>query len=225
MGAVLAMKPILFCCGAAAFLAACGLMAEGTTAQKLTQLAVDRVSKGTPAPTAPSGSASMTRADIEASPVPIMFMIAQDLEGAAVVQLAAENGRRQTWASPDGITVTTLDGIITSTRGFAEDLFASDPENTLSVIRAGGGVSEKVVEFLDSNDHIQSITLRCEVSAIATLTLEIVEIAYETTRYKEHCIGGDLDHINYYWAEDDGNIVQTQQWMSFSVGYLVTQFL
>lgn len=211
--------------GAGLLLSACGPMAEGTTAHSLTQSAVARIGKSAPAAAPATGGSAMTRAQIEASPVPLMFMVAQDIEGAAVVQLVATNGPRTTWASPDGITVTTVGGIAAATRGFTEDLFASDPSDTLSVIRAGGGVSEKTIEFLDSNDRIQATALRCEVEPVDQATLSIVEIEYETTRFKEHCKGGELDHINYYWADTSGNIIQTQQWLSFSVGYLVTQSL
>lgn len=72
-----------------------------------------------------------------------------------------------------------LDGIIIFICGFVEDLFVLDLENMFSVIWVGGGVFEKVIEFLDFNDWIQFIMFWCEVFVVDMIILEIVEIVYE----------------------------------------------
>lgn len=219
---------MIYASGAIAlFMAACGPMAEGTTAHKLTQMAVAKVGRSSSPETspAPATAPAMTRANIDNSPVPLMLMTAQDLGGAAVVQLASKNKERETYISPDGIAVTMVGGIATATRGFSEDLFASNPVHTLKAIHSGGGISEKLIEYLDSNDRIKSVILKCEISKVENIKLKIVETVYDTVRFREHCVNEEYDHINYYWADKTGNIVQSQQWISFSVGYLVTQLL
>lgn len=188
------------------------------TVTEITKLAI----ADTRARTTPAAPVALSRADIDASPVPLLLVQIQQRQATATLQKAGENGKRVTWFTSDGTSVTTEDGIIVATRGFGDDLYAADTTEIRANLR-DGGTGTRVHEYLTGLDQVVRPSFSCEIKATRDEVLTIVERNYATVRYEERCKNAQFDFTNVYWVDSSNEIRQSQQWLSPAVGYLVTQ--
>ena len=211
--------------GLFALIAACGPLAKDTGSQRIAQLVTSLVPIGKPeAATAAVAPATMTREQVDASPVPLMLMAVPSRGGGGLVQMVGQNDGRATWQSADGISITTENGVVVATRGLGDDLYSASVSSGPAYF-TDGGTGPRVHEYLTGEDRIARPELNCTVALSGEETLTILDVTYETSRYNERCINDQFDFTNVIWVGSDGKIRQSQQWISMSVGYLVTQQL
>ncbi len=216
------MKLTKLAFAALAALAACGPMGENSGAGNFVKGVQGLASSLIAGPAEPVEVAPLSREQLAATGVPMMVMVLPSRNATAAMAQISDAGGRKTWMSPDGISVTTQDGIVVATRGLGDDLMGADVDGVLSAIRNGGTV-QRTHAFLSGEDQIIRPTLTCTYKKDADQTITILGQNIATTRMAEDCENAQIAFKNYYWLANSGEIVQTQQWISYGVGHLATQ--
>jgi len=83
----------------------------------------------------------------------------------------------------------------------------------------------RVHDYLDGEDRLQRRTFQCDLRPAGRETIEIVERRYRASILEETCRTRDGSFTNSYWIDGTGRIVQSVQFVSPQVGFLVTQRL
>ena len=139
--------------------------------------------------------------------------------------LESRTGPFETWLSSDGASITTDKGILHSTRGIGAELLASDLSEPLGFVLAGrGGISDRLMTFLDGNDLARTETYRCQIKNEGTRSLQLQERSVATRLMSEACRNLQRSFKNLYWvSSQSGKIVQTRQWTSDYTGEIATR--
>ena len=133
---------------------------------------------------------------------------------------AGTNGNRVTWVSADQISVTLEFGLLVATRGFTQDLMATDVSQVIKALVSSGGTAVRTVEFLDGLDQISTELLQCSIASDGVETLIILEKDYKTEKFNEVCTNETFKFTNVYWINDLGRIVQSRQLVSRAIGFV-----
>lgn len=216
------MKPV-YSLAVLGLLTACGPMVADNGAGKLSASIAAMVSRGQPA--AAVEAPAVTLQSLREAEVPSALMAVPSVGWSGIVQQIGQNGDAITWGAIGGYSVTTENGLVIATRGFGNDLMAADPGNVLSAIRNGGGETTRVVEYLTGTDHIAKADLACSIEARGQETVQIIDETFEANRFEETCQNDQIGFMNVYWTTANGQVVQSQQWLSFSLGHITTQMV
>lgn len=221
MGNVLAMN-IRMVCALAGLLALIGCGSENNQRGEvgaLTKAAIkNAVSKRSGAPAAPQ----LTRAAIDASPVPLVHARILSRGAEATLAPVAVNGGNETWMSGDPITLTLRSGILIATRGLGEDMISASAPDAATV-RRGTGQTSRSFFHLDGENHTVRQNFACFLSNAGQQQFAMFERAYETLYITETCTGDGPEFTNEYWIDSAGKILKSRQWVSPSVGKLELQ--
>ena len=221
MGTVLAMSMIgksALGVMAALVLTACGPLNEGNIG-KGAVAAIQAKFSG--APVAPVATAPvLTRAQVDANPGG--FLVLNAYNGSLVTALAAggSNANRITWLSPDGLSVTTQNGVIAATRGFPRDLMAANVDSVMRALIAGGGSASRVHDTLSDTDQITTQTFACTIASQGRETIGILDRQIATEVFAETCKSDRLSFTNRYWIDDRGTMVRSLQAIAPQSGYI-----
>lgn len=207
------------CIAALIGLGACGSLNEQSPSAGIGQMIKARLAGGgaeTSAPPAPV----LTRAAADANPgaFRLMSLVGQPSQAALVP--AGTNGTKVTWISADQVSITLDNGLLVATRGFAQDLMASDISGVIQALVSSGGTAQRQMEYLDGLDQISGQVLQCSIASGGTETLTILEKEVATERFDEVCTSNSLSFTNVYWISDAGSIVKSHQLVSQGVGFL-----
>lgn len=218
MGAVLAMKHMILTCLATVYaLSACGPLNEGSTASQIVGLATARIS-GAPAP-APVGL-GVTQEQVLGNPGTYMRVNIRDIDQWDTMARAGQNGDRVTWVNGSNVTLTLQDGIMVATRGLPRDLMGADVSGTRTAIRAGGGNSQRIHEYLSDQDGISTQVLQCRIGSQGAEVIERLQQTLNSVRFEENCEGENIQFTNIYWVNQRGAIIRSLQAVSSDAGYL-----
>jgi len=166
----------------------------------------------------------ITRAQIKAFPLPLIRV---RLEGTGAMSTMAEvdrKGSNSTYMTGDGVALTFRGGILTGTRGLGQDLMGLSAVNIAEAVRQGE--TTRQYRYLDGEDQLVTVSLRCRVSREPFGPLDILERRYQVDRITEWCQspGGTaaqaaVSFENFYWVESrSGRIRQSRQYISPKFG-------
>ena len=212
------MTKTILACACALAVTACGPLNEGNVAAGALKAVQARLGGAapTPAPAAPV----LTPAQVAANPGGFMVMNAYN--GTLVTALAAatQNGDRTTFLSPDGLSVTTQNGVMVASRGFPRDLMAADVDGTMQALIAERGTATRIHETLSGTDQIVRQTFACTVASQGRETIGIMGRQVGTEVFAETCQSDRLAFTNRYWISDDGRMVRSLQAIAPESGYV-----
>lgn len=204
-------------------LTACGPLAEDSLTARFAAGMMAQQS-ASPAPST-DPRAGLTREAIERSEYELVLLALVDSNLAATAQLASRNGDKVTWITLDGVSITFDNGIIVGTRGLGDDIMGADISDVEAALARGGGSATRVNDYLNGLDQIERRSFHCEIEALGTEMITIVEQDFATRHFVENCVSTEHAFENQYWLKGDGSIVQSRQWISPLVGYLDHQNL
>ena len=129
------------------------------------------------------------------------------------------------WLTLDGsVTLSMRKGVLRATRGVRDDLMSSDLDQALGGIRGTSARALRVMRHLDGEDQLRLTSFVCdysrEKSAAKTLAASV-----PATRITEDCASPDRRIVNQYWIDARGVMRKSRQWVSPTVGYLLTERL
>lgn len=199
----------------------CGPAAQTGT---LVGVASQVVGGGGGGQTQPDAGMGLTREIVEQSDQELILVSVPSRDAAATLIRAGQNGDKVTWISPDGIGLTFRNGVLIATRGFGHDLMAADVVD-LNRGLTPGRLAVRVHDYLDGEDQIIRRTFQCDLRAGGSETIEIVERTYRTRILEETCRTPGGSFTNRYWIDGSGRIVQSAQFVSAEVGFVVTRRL
>lgn len=208
-------------------LAGCGELAEDQAFTKVGAglaaivLTTQSDSGSTEAATASEG---LTRAAIDAAPVNLLRLSLISGGATDILAEVGRNGTKVTWSNQEGFGFTFDDGLLISTRRTGHDLMGADVTAAKRSL-SNGGNHTRLLDFLDSLDQIQQISVQCETVVTGQEAITIFDQTYQTSRIEETCSGAGQEFKNIYWRDRNGVIWQSQQWISPQVGYLGYQRL
>ena len=206
-----------------AILAGCGPLAgENPLAGLVT------VPGGEDAPVADAAPADprqvLTRDIIEGLPNDLLLVEVPTRGAVATLLPVGQNGPRQTWVSPDGISVTVESGLIVATRGFGHDLMAADVSGLRAVL-SGAASGQYVLETLDGRDQVVRQVFDCAIEDRTPDPVTIFERTYSTTKLFVVCGNSDIRFGNFYWVDRSGKIWKSQQFTTPELGHMGTEVL
>ena len=139
----------------------------------------------------------------------------------------SENGPVKTWNSKDGVSLSFERGVVVGTRGLGDDLMSSDVNGSLVMLagQMGDRFYQRFQTYLDGEYQSQFRSFQCQRTSSRREVVRIFERNHATTRTEETCYTPDLQFTNIYWRGSDGIMWKSQQWISPSIKYLVTERL
>jgi len=130
----------------------------------------------------------------------------------------------ETWISPDHLSLGMKDGLIIATRGFGNDIYAADVDDTLNALKAGheSAITEHFIAPLSGANQVEWLAFRCQVTRRSRQPVQLSETyAADTDLFYETCRNGQMNFRNVYWVERGSReIVQSRQWISEETGDL-----
>lgn len=169
----------------------------------------------------------LTRARIDAPGTPLLLADIEANETVATLAKVARNNTVETWQTGDQVSLSLDHGLVTATRGLGEDLMSADNSGTKMMLsgQLGDAYYVKLHSYLDGEYQTAFRSFQCRRSGQRQETIEIFERRHATTRIEEICVTPDHKVTNVYWRGADGFLWKTQQWLSPSLKYLVTEQL
>lgn len=160
---------------------------------------------------------------------PLMTMEFESLVVGTILRNIETNGAHKTW-NPFGtsqrITVTTKHGMITSTRGFGNDLMSADVDDVLDLVRRGKeGTVQYTQRYLDGNHTIQEVETTCEVTRGYEQNIRFGEINEAAHQMFSSCINENIVFDDLFIVSHDGRILQVRQWVGPVLGFGVLRKL
>jgi len=168
--------------------------------------------------------AGLSRDAIASLPNEVMLVSVLERQTTALVAKAGENAGKETWVSPDGISLTFENGLLISTRGLGFDLMSVQIGQPLAQIHDGDTYMRRH-EYLDGRNQISTQDYQCTISSEGERSITIVELTYTTEVLREDCIGATQRFQNSYWRGQDGTIWQARHWVSAEIGIIGNQRL
>jgi hypothetical protein len=129
------------------------------------------------------------------------------------------------WQTLDGITLTFHKGAISSTRGLGEDLMSSDTSTTVAMLE--GGLDDEyypvIRSYLDGEDRTYFRSYQCRKEQEAKQKIDHGNRAIMARLLKEVCVSPTHRFSNIYWLDSAQSVIRSRQWVSHSVGDMVTE--
>lgn len=181
--------------------------------------------------TASGGGATLpqglSRAALAGVDGPLLLAQIEKTGASATLRLARSNGGYDTYASPDKLTMTFRDGLLSASRGMAGDLLAAETEPVLAALRARRAASyPKTLRYFGGDRQIILSRLDCEMQVVGPESIEVLEVAHGTTHLAEICTdraGGQMR--NDYWIGADRVLWKSRQFLHPALGYVTVQRL
>lgn len=160
---------------------------------------------------------------------PIALATFEKTKNNVVLRQIETNGPYRTWASAGSTerrTVSTKNGILTSTRGLRNDLMSSNVDQTLALVSARrSGTAARTQRYLNGENQIYEITASCTVSNAGQTRVQVGEINRNATEMREQCQDGTRSFTNIYRVDSSGRILQSVQWLNDFYGITAIQML
>lgn len=169
----------------------------------------------------------LTRSLLDSVNGPMMLTEFETKQVSITMRPRSKNRSVTTWYSKDWVSLSFDNGVLIETRGLGDDLMSSDVSGTLRMLsgQMGDRYYERFETYLDGEYQSQFRSFRCQRTGSRREVIEIFERTQATTRTEETCYSPDLEYTNIYWRGSDGIMWKSQQWVSPSIKYLVTERL
>jgi len=169
----------------------------------------------------------LTRPLLDSVSGPMMLTEFEAKNVSVTMRPRSVNGPVTTWYSSDQVSLSFKSGVLIATRGLGDDLMSSDYSGTLRMLsgQMGDRIYERFETYLDGEYQSQFRSFRCRRTASRREVIQIFEHNHTTIRTEETCISPGLEYTNIYWRGSDGIMWKSQQWISPSINYLVTERL
>lgn len=213
MGAVLAMNGVL---RIASFLLAGALLAGCGT--------IEALRNSGPSPDPRNG---LTRAALKEAGKPVLYVALPKRKAASLLRLSGRNGPVQTWQTPDAISLSFDEGILTATRGLGFDLMSAQTTETRRMLEGAEKTDAypRLHGYLDGEHRHRFRSYLCQRGDARRETLTLVGATREVTRITESCTAPGVAFTNLYWLGDDGVIWKSRQWAGPGTGFVETELL
>lgn len=215
----------LLCAGVLSGLAACGPLGQGATSSTLKTVAESILSGEAAANAQPAPQPALTRAAIEAADADLLLVSLVSRGSVDLLSPVSTRPGAVTWISSDGVSVSLRDGMVVATRASGFDLMGADTDAARRSLTTGGGSHSRRYDVLTGLDQIETDTYQCDMAFDKAETITIVERDFATRKFRETCKNDRVNFTNLYWVTSNGQIVQTRQFVSIGLGYLVYQRL
>jgi hypothetical protein len=161
----------------------------------------------------------LTRAQVDGSQLPLILLTVENRNATAALARVNTNAGTETFITADGITVTTRDGVLISSRGLGNDLMSAAVPSRAQ-ISAGSGSHRRVHDHLDGGDVTVRHAFDCTLAGAGSETVTVVGLSWPTRVVSESCTGDSGSFENRYWIDSRGIIRQSRQWVGADVGFL-----
>ena len=181
MGAVLAMNGVLRISAlllAGAMLAGCG--------------SIEALRKGGPAPDPRAG---LTRAALEEAGQPVLYAALPKRNAASLLGLTGRNDTVLTWQTPDNISLSFDEGVLTATRGLGFDLMSAETAETRRMLAGAErpGAATRGCTAISTASIVTGSKAICADGDTRRETITLVGATREVTRIAESCTAPGLE--------------------------------
>lgn len=125
-----------------------------------------------------------------------------------------QDGGVTVWSAQDGAQLAIRGDMVIQSRGFGMDLMSAQVP-TVAEILGGGAEHGRVYNTLDGADSPVQERFTCTVSPGETAGGPAT-----AHHVQEDCIGPRKIR-NEFWIDSRGHVVQSRQWLSIGVGYVI----
>lgn len=134
------------------------------------------------------------------------------------------NGPYQSFGSSSRQVIVMRDGMITATRGFGGDLMSVDEDSLLRLVKSRqAGTAPLVMRHLRADN----VTLRedyvCDVTPGQMIPVSAGEVQTQAQVMTAECVSANGSITNTYAVGPGGQILSSRQWISETLGYMLTQ--
>lgn len=140
------------------------------------------------------------------------------LETRSPLKRVADDGQRTTWMSPDAITLAFEHGVLAATRGLGYDLMGAAVTPTLSALSAPTDATyRRQFRYLTGDNQSTWGYAGCQMFKMGS--------DQGFARFEERCRTHAQAFTNIYWLSAEGEIAQSQQWISPQIGSVHLRFV
>jgi len=172
---------------------------------------------------------AVVAAALQATDSPLALATFENTGNNVVLRQIASNGPFRTWAdagTTERRTISTRNGMLTSTRGLTQDLMSSDIGQSLALISArSSGTATRIQRYLDGENQSFEVTARCDITRGESVRVRVGEIDRTAVRMTESCQDDTRSFTNVYSVDSAGRVLQSAQWLNDFFGTTVIQQL
>lgn len=159
-------------------------------------------------------SRALTQEDIKAFKNPVAKITIPDLGYVGFATKIDQHKDISYFLTKQGQGFAFKNGALISTRGMPYDLMSA--ETTLG---------ERTYRYLTSTNRISTYKPNCQIAEKASERIEIVGRSFNTKRTATLCKGETFKFVNMLWVDGAGKPRKALQWVGFSTGYAVIEWL
>lgn len=200
------------------FISACS--STGGRSTGLMGAMLGRLVNGAPEDAAPRGVEGFTAEGVAANPQDYMVVNVPSVGLSAPARLHTRHGARETWQAQTGATMAFENGVMVATRGLIDDLLTMSSAGVREAIAAGGGSYQRVIEGLDTQDQLTQSAVTCTIVSDGVETVDLGLRRADLEKYSENCANAAVSFQNAYWLDGRGQVIQSRQFVSVTVGYV-----
>ena len=171
----------------------------------------------------------ITRQMLDQSNAPLILIEVPERDIVATMLAFPGETLGDVWMGADGSTVTTMNGILVSSRGMSDDLMAADSIDILSHFSHSKSNTwpsyNRTYRYLERDNKDLILELACNISKAHQEIIFIFGKKYKTQVYVESCQTGKLSFQNKYWIDTSGMMRRSKQWHSFRNKYVLIERL
>ena len=174
-------------------------------------------------------SAGLTGLVDQVTPAPIspdrLRVTLPEVDAQATLAPVAQRDTTTVWQTLDGITLTFHKGVLTATRGLGDDLMSSDATSTTTMFEGGleNTYYPVIRSYLDGEDQTYFRAYQCRKDLESEQKIDIDDKTIAARRLKEVCVSPTHSFSNIYWLDGAQSVLRSRQWVSHSVGDMVTE--
>ncbi len=131
---------------------------------------------------------------------------------AAMIRVGTNDGV-DTFLTPDGISISTRNGMIVGTRGFGFDLMTADIAESAAAIAGQRKRAVRIHRYLDGENQLFTRSFVCRYAA------------KDERQITESCQSPTISFVNEYVLDIQGKILSSRQWVSPQIGSIVTEHI
>lgn len=160
---------------------------------------------------------------------PLALIRFDKTNSVAVLRQIETNGPYRTWSTwgtQERRSISTRDGVITSTRGLGSDLMSSDVRGLLRMVTGlEDGIASQVLRHLDGENQIVETRADCAFTPGNRDAFTSGGLSLQVTRVDVFCKTDAGSFQNAYKVGGNGRIVMARQWLGAGIGYATLQML
>ncbi len=146
---------------------------------------------------------------------PIILISSEDKKTQATLVLLGNNNEKLTWVSADGISLSFYNGVLISSRGFAQDLIALNHPFIKKPFKKLGKEYKKTYRYINGENDYDDIKFTCRMRKKSNLSMTILDSKILVDKATENCKSIEYSFSNYYYLLSNTEIViKSNQWIN-----------